>query len=300
MPNDKLTQYLHLHFIVFIWGFTAVLGALISIGAIPLVWYRMLIASLLLYLWVRLKKQQLRFPPRVLLGFFLAGFLIAAHWLCFFGAVKVSNVSVTLAVMSTGAFFTSLLEPIFFKRKVIGYEVFFGILVIIGLYIIFNVETEHLLGMVLALGASLLGALFTLLNGKYVATYTASSISFYELSFGMLCISVYLGISGGFSRSFFELSASDWGLLLLLASVCTAYAFLASVHVMRWLSPYTVMLTVNLEPVYGIILALLILGEDENMSDSFYIGAVIIVLTVIANGILKHRLERKKRRQHLS
>lgn len=295
MQNDKLLNYLHLHFIVFIWGFTAVLGALITIEAIPLVWYRMLIASGLIFVWIRFRKEKLRFPPKVIAGFFLAGLIIALHWLAFFGAIKVSNVSITLAIMSTGAFFTSLLEPLLYRRKVIGYEVLFGLVVVVGLYIIFQVETEHFFGIILALAASFLGALFSVINGKYAIKYNASVISFYELFFGMICITAYLGVSGSFTEAFFSVSSHDWMYLLILASACTAYAFIASVHVMKWISPYTVMLTINLEPVYGIILALLILGDEENMSPQFYYGAAIIVSTVIANGMIKTSRERKKR-----
>ncbi|HIB49102.1 MAG TPA: DMT family transporter [Flavobacteriaceae bacterium] len=295
MQNDKLLNYLHLHFIVFIWGFTAVLGALISIEAIPLVWYRMLMATFIVFLFLKFRKIKYNFPKKTLAGFALAGLIIAVHWLAFFGAIKVGNVSVTLAIMSTGAFFTSLLEPLFYKRKIIGYEVFFGILVIVGLYIIFNVEGDYFYGILLALLASFLGALFSVINGKFAVKYNASAISFYELGFGMLCITIYLAFSGSFSAAFFQLKATDWGYLFILASACTAYAFIASVHVMKWISPYTVMLTINMEPVYGIILALLILGEDENMSPKFYYGALIIIVTVIANGIVKNRIDRKKR-----
>jgi len=296
MQNDKLLNYLHLHFIVFIWGFTAVIGALITIEAIPLVWYRMLLASGFIFLWVIYRKEKLLFSKKVLAGFFLAGLIIALHWLAFFGAIKISNVSVTLAIMSTGAFFASLLEPLFYKRKVIGYEVFFGLIVVAGLYIIFNVETDHVWGIILALCSSFLGALFSVINGKFAIKYNASAISFYELLFGMLCISVYLAFSGSFTASFFKISTNDWIYLLILASACTAYAFIASVHVMKWISPYTVMLTINMEPLYGIILALLILGDSENMSPQFYYGAAIILVTVIANGIIKNSQERKKRR----
>ncbi len=295
MQNDKLLNYFHLHFIIFIWGFTAVLGALISIGAIPLVWYRMILASGFIYLFVKFRKIDLRFPYRVLAGFFLAGLIIALHWLAFFEAIKVSNVSVTLAIMSTGAFFTSLLEPLLYRRKIIGYEVLFGLIVVVGLYIIFKVESEYVWGIILALTSSFLGSLFSVINGRFAIRYNASAISFYELLFGMLCITVYLAFSGSFTLSFFKLSANDWIFLLLLATVCTGYAFIASVHVMKWISPYTVMLTINLEPVYGIILALLILGDSENMSPQFYYGAAIILVTVIINGIIKMKMERKKR-----
>ena len=295
MQNAKLLNYLHLHLIVFIWGFTAVLGALISMDAIPLVAYRMGLASVFILLFIIIKKQSLAIPTKTLLGFCVAGLLIALHWLAFFGAIKVSNVSVTLALMSTGAFFGAFLEPLFFGRKIIVYEVLFGLLVIVGLYIIFQVDGNYTNGILLALSSSFLGALFSVINGKYVQKYKASVISFYEMTFGSLCILAFLGFSGAIDAQFIQLTPNDWIYLLILASVCTAYALLASVHVMKWISPYTVMLTVNMEPVYGIILALLILKDDEYMSPQFYYGALIIIATVIANGIVKTKMQRKKK-----
>ncbi len=298
MQNDKLLNYLHLHFIVFIWGFTAVLGALISLEAIPLVWYRMLLATLIIMVFLKIKKENLKFSIRTLAGFALAGIIIALHWLTFFGAIKASNVSVTLAVLSTGAFFASILEPLLYGRKIIIYEVFFGLIVVIGLYIIFDVEATYTLGIVLALVSAFLSALFSVINGKFILKNKASVISFYELMFGVLGISVYLAFSGSFTSEFFTLSTLDWIYLSILASACTAYAFIASIHVMKWISPYTVMLTINMEPIYGIILALIVLGDSENMSPQFYYGAAIILLTVIANGIIKITQERKRRRLH--
>ena len=302
MRNDKLRSYLHFHVIVFIWGFTAVLGALISLDAVPLVWYRMLMASGFIFFWIKWKKKDLKLGAKRVWVMLIAGVVIAMHWITFFGAIKVSNVSITLALLSTGAFFTSIMEPIFYKRKVIWYEILFGLIVIVGLYIIFQVETEYLLGIGLALISAFLSAVFSLINGKLAQREDASVISFYELLTGTGAITVYLLIlsffgssSEGFTAEFFDVSAADWGYLLVLASVCTAYAFIASVAVMRHLSPYTIMLTINLEPVYGILLAFWIFGSDEKMSPGFYYGAIIILTTVILNGVLKTR--RKIRRQ---
>ena len=289
MQNDKLLNYFHLHFIVFIWGFTAVLGDLISIEAVPLVWHRMLLGSLFVLIYIIYNKGMLKVSLRSLIKFAFVGLLIALHWLAFFSAVKVSNVSITLAMMSTGAFFASFLEPIFFKRKIIGYEVIFGLIVIIGLYIIFKVESEYLSGILLALLASFLGTLFSIFNGMMVKSHNATVISFYELLFGVVFITIYILSTDGFDNAFFNLSGSDWTYLIILASICTAYAFIASVHVMKWISPYTVMLTTNMEPVYGILLALLILREKEYMSPTFYLGAIIILITVVLNGIIKTR-----------
>jgi len=294
MQNDNLKNYLLLHFIVFIWGFTAVLGKLISIDALPLVWYRMFLAAITILIYIGIRKFSLKVPSKTLLVLVIAGIVIALHWITFFGAIKVSNVSVALATMATGAFFGSLLEPLWYGRKIIGYEVVFGLIVIIGLYFIFNVSTEYTLGIILALVSALLGAVFTLINGQLIKTHKPSIIGFYELFSGMLFITIYILFQTGFSREFFDLSGSDWGYLLILATICTAYAFIASVKIMRFISPYTVLLTVNLEPIYGILLAFAIFGESEKMNGLFYIGAAIILVTVIANGILKNRKRLKR------
>lgn len=289
MLNDKLKNYFHLHVIVFIWGFTAILGKLISLEALDLVWFRMLFASLFIvgFLWI--KKSSIKVPFNVIVGFIISGIIIAAHWYTFYEAIKVSNISITLACLSTGAFFASLIEPIFYKRKVIWYEVLFGLFAIIGISIIFNVETNFKLGIILAITSAFLSALFSVINSKYAKVYDPNVISFYELTSGVFFLSIYLLATEKFTENFFKLSYEDLIWLLLLASICTAYAFSASIKVMKFLSPFTVMLTINLEPVYGIILALLIFKDSEQMNSLFYVGALIILLTVIANGIVKNR-----------
>ena len=289
MQNDNLKSYLHLHVIVFIWGFTAILGKLISLEALDLVWYRMLFASVIMTFVVLFNKEKIKVPFHVLIGFIISGIIIALHWLTFYQAIKVSNVSITLACLSTGAFFASILEPIFYKRKIIWYEVLFGLIVIFGLGIIFKVETQYTNGIYLAVTSAFLSALFSVINGKYAKEYSPNVISVYELSSGFLFLSVYLFFADSFTPAFFALSSNDLVWLFLLSSICTAYAFSASVKVMKFLSPFTVMLTINLEPIYGIILVLLIFPENEKMSPMFYIGAIIILATVIANGIMKSR-----------
>ena len=287
MQNDNLKSYLHLHVIVFIWGFTAILGKLISLEALDLVWYRMLFASVIMTFVVLFNKEKMKVPFNVLVGFIVSGIIIAAHWLTFYQAIKVSNVSITLACLSTGAFFASILEPIFYKRKVIWYELLFGLIVVVGLGIIFNVETKYTTGIYLAVTSAFLSALFSVINGKYAKEYDPNVISLYELSSGVFFLSIYLFFAGSFTPAFFALSVNDLIWLFLLSSICTAYAFSASVKVMKFLSPFTVMLTINLEPIYGIILALLIFKDGEEMTPLFYVGALIILATVIANGIVK-------------
>lgn len=292
--TDKVKNYIYLHFIVFIWGFTAVLGKLITLDSVPLVWYRMLIAVVLTLMFIKIKKIPLKISSKKITTMAIVGAVIALHWFTFFQAIKVSNVSVALATLSTGAFFTALLEPLVYKRKVIGYEILFGLIVIFGLYIIFKVETEYTEGILLALASAFLAAVFSLMNGKLIKTEKPSVISFYELLSGVVCITIYLFFTSGFTAEFFTISQNDWMYLFVLASICTAYAFIASVKVMKFLTPYTVMLTTNLEPVYGILLAFIFLGDSEKMNPLFYLGAFIILSTVIANGLLKNKGKLKK------
>ena len=291
MPSAKFKNQLHLHFLVFIAGFTAILGELISLEAIPLVWYRMLIAGVLMFGFIKIKKISLVVPFKTILKFFLAGIVIALHWVTFFAAIKVSNISITLAMFSTGAFFASLIEPIFYKRKIIPYEIIFGLLVIAGVFMIMQTEIKYLLGICLGITSALFSSLFAVINGKFVAHHNASTISFYEFISGVFFISLYIAFSNdGFDASFFKLSIDDWLYLGILASVCTAYAFIASVYVMRYITPYSVVLTYNLEPIYGIFLALLFFPQTEVMPPIFYIGAALIICTVLMNALVKYKI----------
>ena len=296
MPNAKLKNYFHLHFLVFIAGFTAILGELISINEIPLVWYRMLIASVLMILYIKIAKVNIKISARDLIRFSVAGIIIALHWITFFGSIKVANVSIALSMFSTGAFFASFLEPFIFKRKIIKYEIVFGILVIIGVFIITKSEFKYVNGIVLGILSAFLSSLFAIINGKFLEKNSATVISFYEFLGGVLFITIFIAIFGdGFSNDFFALSISDYGYLFILASVCTAYAFIASVYIMNYISPYTVILTYNLEPIYGIILALILFPETEKMSPQFYVGAIIILVVVLLNGIIKNYKSLKRR-----
>jgi len=291
MQGDNLKNYLHLHFIVFVWGFTAVLGKLITLGALPLVWFRMCIAVALMLVYAMVAKSPFKISGKTFIKFMLAGGIIALHWLTFYHAIKISNISITLACLSTGAFFASFLEPLLYGRKIIFYEVIFGLMVICGLYIIFHFQGNFLAGMLTALTSALLSTIFAIINGKFAKEYNPVTISFYELLGGIFFFSVYLFFSGQFTPAFFALTPRDWLWLFILGSVCTAYAQIAAVQVMKTITPYTMMLTINLEPVYGIILALLVFKDNEKMGYSFYLGAAIILITVILNGIFKNRTQ---------
>ena len=291
MLGDNVKRNLHLHLIVFIWGFTAVIGRLISLDALPLVWFRMLFAVFFIFLFIKIKKIPFQISTKKILQYLFAGLIIALHWFTFFRAIKVSNISVTLACLSTGAFFASLLEPILYGRKIILYEVVFGLIMIFGLYIIFNVEVNYFEGIILALVSAFLSALFAIINSKFIKENNAVIISFYELLGGVAFFSVFLFFTSSFKADFFQLSTNDFLYLMILSSVCTAYAIISSTSLMKYLSPYTVMLTINLEPIYGIILAVIIFKDKEKMSTDFYIGALIILITVILNAIIKSKKE---------
>lgn len=295
MLGDKLKNYLHLHLLVFIAGFTAILGKLITIKAIPLVWFRMLIAGFLMFAFIKISKIKLKISLQTFFKFAIAGIVVALHWITFFGAIDVSNVSITLVMFSTGAFFASFIEPIVYRRKIIWYEIIFGIIVIIGVSIIINTEYKYINGIILGVSSAFLSSLFAVLNGKFVEKHNASTISFYEFICGVLFISVYLAFAadGFLKEDFFLLNTNDWIYIFILASVCTAYAFIASTHIMRYISPYTVVLTYNLEIIYGIILALILFPIDEKMSTGFYSGSLLVIATVLANGVLKNRRKRK-------
>ncbi|HIE44817.1 MAG TPA: EamA family transporter, partial [Flavobacteriaceae bacterium] len=236
MQENKLSNYLHLHFIVFIWGFTAVLGKLISIEAIPLVLYRLAIASMFLFGYLLIKKIRLKISTKQLLYYFIGGIIIAIHWIAFFYAIKISNVSITLATLATGAFFASVLEPLFFKTKIKAYEIILSVLTFIGIAIIFKVESEFSLGIIIALIAAFLSALFTVINADFIKENDASVISFYELLFATFFMTVVALFQSDFDLSYFNIPEQDWIYIFILGSICTAYALTASTKLLKKIS----------------------------------------------------------------
>jgi drug/metabolite transporter (DMT)-like permease len=270
------------------------LGALISLDAFELVFYRMGLAILTLWIWAFWRKKEVRVNPKQLGYYLMAGAVIAVHWVTFFHAIKVSNVSITLSCMSTVAVFVSILEPILYKRPFKLQEILLALLGVAGLVLIFGFESEYRIGIITAVTSAFLAAVFSTVNGLLVRNDSAVKISMYELSGGWLVMVIYLAITGAFQNGLPTLVGLDLLWLMILGTVCTAYAFIVSVDVMRELSPFTVVLTINLEPVYGIILALLIFGSDETMSPFFYLGTLIILVSVVLNGLLNRRRRLKK------
>jgi len=289
MQNDNFKNQLQLHFIVLIWGFTAILGALIHLDAIPLVWLRVLIASITIYIFTRIKKINLKIDKLTFVKFFIGGVLIALHWASFFYAIKVSTISITLVTMSSSAIFVALLEPIVSNKKFRFYELVLASVVIIGFVVIFKVEFIYAKGIFYALISSLLLAIFSIFNSNLIERHKAIHIAFYELSLAFVFLSVLLLITNSVSLSDLKLTNVEILYLFVLSTVATAYPFVIATDLLKKMGSFTLVLTNNLEPIYGIILALIIFGDKEKMSNQFYIGALIILCSVIINSVIKNK-----------
>ena len=288
----KNKNLLLLHFIVFIWGWAPIVGKLISVQAFQLVWFRLLIATIAVALYLVFTKQNLKISRKDSLQLVAIGGIIAFHWFCFYHAIKISNVSVTLVAFATGTLFTSIIEPIFYKRKIIRYELIFGMVIIGAIAMIFKVETQYAWGIFFGILAAITASFFTVFNGLLVRRLPSSVITVYELGGGFIALSAYLLLTGNFNQSFFIISTADWTWLMLLSIIGTAFTFIASVNVMKKISPYTMTLTINLETIYGIIIAYFIWKKDEAMTPGFYLGTLIILATIFGNGLLKYYLKK--------
>ena len=222
---------------------------------------------------------------------FFLGLIISLHWITFFEAIELSNISVTLAMFSTAAFFTSLIEPILFKRNIVYYEVILGFVVVCGIFLIFKAEFKYLNGIILGLISAFLASLFSVLNGLMVKDNSAISISFFEFIAGVFFISIFMILNNEFSSLLIDdLLSFNYLYIFLLGSICTAYAFMASVYLLKYVSPYSLVLTYNLEPIYAIILALIFFGDNEKMSLPFYIGFFLILFSILTNIYIKKKV----------
>lgn len=282
-----------LHFIVLIWGFSPILGRFITCSTMQLVWFRILFTLVLITGYISITKTNLKVSPKNLLKLAVIGIVIAIHWLCFYGAIKVSNVSVTMAAFSTGTLFTAIIEPIILKRKVLWYEILIGLIIIGAICMIFSVEITYWQGIVLGVLAAVTSSLFGVLNSLMVKEIVPTAISYIELSFGLIGLTIYLTITGGFSSDFFVLDNQAILGLVLLAGICTAFPFIATVGLMKHLSPYTINLAVNMETVYGIILAIIIYQENKELSMTFYAGVLVILFSIFLNAWLKGKHDKK-------
>jgi len=288
-------HYLLLHFIVFIWGFSPILGRFITVDAFSLVWFRILITVFVMFGYILVAKINYKINRKTIFQLSVTGLIILIHWLCFYGAIKVSNISVTMVAFSSGTLFSSIIEPIFFKRRVRIYEVIIGLIIITGIAFIFTIETKYWLGITLGIIAALTAAFFGVINGLMIKKTEAAVISFYELFAAFIGLTLYLLLSQKMDSTFFQVNNQSILGLLILSLVCTVFPFIASVNLNKYLSPYTQILTVNLETVYGIIWAIIFYNENKELTASFYVGVVIILAAVFLNPIIKGRLESIKK-----
>ncbi len=249
----------------------------------------MLLAALAIGAYLFYKKTSVRLSTKSLFQILGVGGVVAIHWITFFQAVKVSNVSVTLGCMASATLFTSFLEPLFQKRRISWIEVLIGLVIIVGLYIITQFAFEYKLGIIYALVSAFLASLFGVLNQQLIKKHDSVVISFYEMIAGFLLVGSFLLIKDGFVTPLNSMGSLEWASLLTLAFACTAFAFVSSVHLLKRLSAYTISLAINMEPVYGIIMAYFIFGDSERMDSGFYWGAFIIIAAIALYPILKKR-----------
>jgi drug/metabolite transporter (DMT)-like permease len=279
-PSKGLNKnLLILHFTVFIWGFTGILGALISISAVALVWYRVLIAFSTLFLYFRFNKTAFKVDKKAFFKLFFTGALVGGHWILFFQAIKSSTVSVTLVCLSSMTLFTAIFEPLISKKRISRMEILAGFLIISGIILIFKFETQYTKGIIFGLLSAAFASLFSIINSKQVQLYEAPVIAFYELIGAFFWISIFMLTTGSFNKSML-LEPNDIGYLIILGTICTSLAYVAGVSVMRELSAFRVALITNLEPVYGIIMAFVFFGDMRKMTSGFWIGAAIILSTI--------------------
>lgn len=293
----ELKPLYKLHFLVLLWGFTGLFGRLISIGALPLVFVRISIACIAIYIFLKVKRIALKETRKNMLILFGIGGVIGLHWTFFFGAIKASNVSVALSTLATGALFTAFLEPLFFKRKIRLSEIGFSIIVILCLYFIFRASPDYVVGILMGIFCSFLSALFSVLNAKIQPRFNASKMMFYELLGGALLVLPLIILNGDFAQ-ITNMKIEDLGWLLILGVVLTAYPMIESTKLLAHIKPFTILLAINMEPVYGIILAYFIFGESEKMSPDFYIASVIMIIVIICDEMLKKRHKKARESEY--
>jgi drug/metabolite transporter (DMT)-like permease len=282
-----------LHLVVFIWGFSPVLGRYITANTWQLVWYRILITVFAMFVYLLITKQDFKITRRLFWQLNGIGIIIAVHWLAFYGAIKASNISVTMVAFSTGTLFSSIIEPLFFKRRIRMYEVIIGLVIIAAIAVIFSIETQYWMGILLGILAAFTSSLFGVMNGIMSHKLPPAVISFYEIGAAFAGLSLYILFMGEFTPAFFLLDQPSLTGILILSLVCTVFPFITSVNLARYISPYTIVLTVNLETVYGIIWAILFFSENREVTPSFYIGVLIILAAIFLNSYLKGMNEKK-------
>lgn len=300
--NQRIKYQVVLHIIIFIWGFTAILGKWIEANAFVLVWYRVLIAFVSLFLFlILLKKKRQITDKKDLYRSLGVGVLVALHWLMFYLSIKLSTASLAIICLATTTIHVAWLEPIVMKRKAMKSEFIISVIIIGGIILITNQGSQEGLfwGITLGLFAAVLAALFSVFNAKLIQTVSATKITLYEMFSATITMTVFLFFNGELSTEHLSISGNDFYLLLFLGVVCTSIAFLITVKIQKLLGAFTVTLSINMEPIYTLGLAALLLNEHQKISPSFYVGASIIVLAVFGNALLKlHQSKLLKKDSH--
>jgi drug/metabolite transporter (DMT)-like permease len=289
---SKYKYHLWLHLIILIWGFTGVIGkelGLLETTAVTIVFYRMLIGFISLFIVLRLLKHKIRITKKGIFATLGTGLIIAAHWITFFKSIQLSNISLALVFLSTTALFTSFIEPIILKRKYDFKESLMGITIIVGIAIIANTSSDYYLAMILALISALGAAFFSVINGKLVQEHDPKSITIFEMLGGFIGVAIFFTLTGELNTETLSIDLEQFGHLFILGSICTAFAFLVGVELSKHLPIFTMNITINLEPIYAVILGLLFYPKTEVMPPGFYLGATIILGTIFINALFKRK-----------
>ncbi len=276
-----------MHIAVFLWGFTGVLGRAISLQEFPLVWYRTLITAMIFAVIIYYRKEMIPMSKKEVFRFMRIGCIIAIHWVAFYGSIKYANASIALTCLATAGIFTALLEPLILKTKFNINELIIGLIALIGMYSIYHFEVRYAIGIGLGIFASILSSVFTIMNKKIVNNYPSRVVAFYEIASGFLFLTALLPIYVYFQpKVSFTPSHMDWLWLWILSLCCTVWGQSLALSALKKLSSFTAVLMVNLEPVYGIVLAMLLFHENKDLGFGFYIGISLIALSVAFHTIL--------------
>jgi len=286
-------SYVELHIAVIFWGFSAILGDLIEMSWYMITWWRVLLASASLLIICRLFQANLRITMGQTLKYTGIGVLVAIHWLTFFGSIKYANASVALITYATAAFMISILEPLILRTQISKIEVCLGVVIIVAMaMVVQGIDLSMRLGLILGLISAFLSALFGVINKKLVTDGDPLVITTFEMLSASLFLSVLLPIWLWQTQDQIMPVAWDWVYLSILAFGCTSFAFLISIRTLQYISVFAQSVVMNLEPIYGIILAVIILGDHKDLTAGFYLGAFIIMCSVLTYPYLKRKLIR--------
>jgi drug/metabolite transporter (DMT)-like permease len=297
----KLKYHILLHIIIFIWGFTGILGVLIHLESLQIVWWRVLIACVGLGIYLKVKGHSLRVKnKKTLLAILFVGILVGGHWVTFYTSIQMSTASLGILCLSTTTLHVTWMEPLIMKRRFLPLEFLFGLIIIGALiFIAEDFDATRYEAMAFGLLSAFLAAGFSVMNAKLIEETSSPTLTFYELLMGIGFVSILLASQGEFNWTLLNMSLSDLLWLLFLGIVCTSFAFLVVIDLVKRLGTFTVSLSINLEPVYTILLAIVILNENELLSTKFYVGSSIIVFVVIANAIVKYKMKAKNKNAFL-